>query len=558
MTEGLKPGFFDDANTSKFSLWEVGAERYDMGPVIITGLLGKKKHSISNIQLRPFHLTSKYLYYTDGTEKKDQSPKRDKGQQPKGVIRLENVRVKALFNSPERQGHFTCSILIIKNLHFTELFFENKDQQEVWMEHLRPLTVQVDFHSRFRITKVLSSGEFRSVLMVEHRKTNLKYFCKMIKLEDLELSQEQIQAVKLEVAISRAVEHKHLLKFVEIDETDKCLFLVLEYPTSADIFSIDSPIDTLQDVKTVMVQLLEGLKALHSSNVMHRDIRPNNLLFDRKNMEGSFSLKICDFGLASFVTGGFKSPFVKCGAPGFAAPEVINSDSKNGICYSQKCDIFSAGCIFYQLLTGDPLFSGDSLGEIYQSNKLCMIELDHPELRDYDHDCLRLLSGMLQNCPDNRLSAAQCLESPFLSASIKIDALKTSNKIPNGLLKSRRSSKADDSRRSQEIRKSLEMRELPEDMVTQDYNLKMITEEDFESEEESLDFEDLMDNLKLRKMQSTPSMNRIFSETIKKPLYNSDESSKKMIILQQVREDKKEEEENEEESNDFSFERADS
>jgi serine/threonine protein kinase len=99
--------------------------------------------------------------------------------------------------------------------------------------------------------------------------------------------------------------------------------------------------------------ILLGLKEMHSKNIMHRDLKPENLLFRK---EGDFDCCIADFGLAEFSNIN-EYLFVRCGTPGYVAPEVINiKDMKTK--YNPICDIFSLGLIFHLLLFGKSAFPG--------------------------------------------------------------------------------------------------------------------------------------------------------------------------------------------------------
>jgi len=102
-----------------------------------------------------------------------------------------------------------------------------------------------------------------------------------------------------------------------------------------------------------MHSILLGLKEMHSKRIMHRDLKPENILFRAEN---SFECVIADFGLAEFADVE-EYLFVRCGTPGYVAPEVINiKDMKTK--YDPICDIFSLGLIFHILLLGVSAFPG--------------------------------------------------------------------------------------------------------------------------------------------------------------------------------------------------------
>ena len=103
-----------------------------------------------------------------------------------------------------------------------------------------------------------------------------------------------------------------------------------------------------KNTKEIMKGIFEGLKYIHSVNIMHRDLKPTNILLRSKNDEEK-DICIADFGLATPCD---SHPFLffRCGTPGFAAPEIIDNHDPNKK-YDSVCDIFSAGVIFHKLST---------------------------------------------------------------------------------------------------------------------------------------------------------------------------------------------------------------
>jgi len=87
---------------------------------------------------------------------------------------------------------------------------------------------------------------------------------------------------------------------------------------------------------------------------MHRDIKLDNILINKKD-QGEYNVKIADFGMATFYNDTkHKQLFIKCGTPGYVAPEILRGEG-----YSNKCDLFSTGSMLFNLLTGFYLFAGD-------------------------------------------------------------------------------------------------------------------------------------------------------------------------------------------------------
>ena len=93
-----------------------------------------------------------------------------------------------------------------------------------------------------------------------------------------------------------------------------------------------------------MRKLLRGLAYIHSKGIMHRDVKPENLILKPEDNGDLKKLKIIDFGFAQEIKEK-DTPFHSCGTIGFVAPEILNQEGR----YNEKCDIFSAGVIFYIL-----------------------------------------------------------------------------------------------------------------------------------------------------------------------------------------------------------------
>ena len=98
-----------------------------------------------------------------------------------------------------------------------------------------------------------------------------------------------------------------------------------------------------------MRNFVSALQYLHSKNIVHRDLKPENLLLS--SAKNNSDLKIADFGLATVFKG--EKLTLRCGSPGYVAPEVLQDKG-----YDCSSDMFSAGVIFYILLTGRALFRG--------------------------------------------------------------------------------------------------------------------------------------------------------------------------------------------------------
>lgn len=125
------------------------------------------------------------------------------------------------------------------------------------------------------------------------------------------------------------------------------------------------------EVKQIIGAILQGLREMHAKKIMHRDLKPQNLIFRTENTQ---ECVIADFGLAEFADAD-EYLFVRCGTPGYVAPQVINiKDMKTK--YEPICDIFSLGLIFHILLLGVSAFPGKTYNEVLAQNRASNISFE--------------------------------------------------------------------------------------------------------------------------------------------------------------------------------------
>ena len=103
-----------------------------------------------------------------------------------------------------------------------------------------------------------------------------------------------------------------------------------------------------------MSQLLLAVDFIHQKKLIHRDLKLDNVLIDEVHELENYNVKIADFGLATFTPPNIREKmYEKCGTPCYVAPEILREEG-----YTQKCDIFSLGSLFFNLVTGRYLFNG--------------------------------------------------------------------------------------------------------------------------------------------------------------------------------------------------------
>jgi serine/threonine protein kinase len=164
-----------------------------------------------------------------------------------------------------------------------------------------------------------------------------------------------------EIEIMQVIKHPNIMNLEEVHESKNSIYLVLELLEGGELFNHISGKNNISigEIGHVMLNLIEALAYLAHKKIMHRDLKPENMILKEKDKLENSTLKFVDFGLSTKCDIQ-EYLFKRCGTPGYVAPEIINAPSNENIHYTPKCDVFSAGIIFFILLTGKSPFDGKS------------------------------------------------------------------------------------------------------------------------------------------------------------------------------------------------------
>uniref|UniRef100_A0A8D0ZG67 Serine/threonine-protein kinase DCLK1 n=2 Tax=Artiodactyla TaxID=91561 RepID=A0A8D0ZG67_PIG len=226
--------------------------------------------------------------------------------------------------------------------------------------------------------------------------------------DSFSLGQEHM--IQNEVSILRRVKHPNIVLLIEEMDVPTELYLVMELVKGGDLFDAITSTNkyTERDASGMLYNLASAIKYLHSLNIVHRDIKPENLLV-YEHQDGSKSLKLGDFGLATIVDGPL---YTVCGTPTYVAPEII---AETG--YGLKVDIWAAGVITYILLCGFPPFrgSGDDQEVLFDQILMGQVDFPSPYWDNVSDSAKELITMMLLVDVDQRFSAVQVLEHPWVN-----------------------------------------------------------------------------------------------------------------------------------------------
>ena len=158
-----------------------------------------------------------------------------------------------------------------------------------------------------------------------------------------------------EVKVARQVSHPAVCRVYDIAETDGQHFISMEYVDGDNLATLLKQIDHMPGDKAIQIarQLCAGLAAAHDQSIVHRDLKPANVMLDK-----SGRVRITDFGLATLAEG-IEGAEILAGTPTYMAPETLAGKE-----VTLKSDIYALGLVLYELFTGKPPFTADSVAEL--------------------------------------------------------------------------------------------------------------------------------------------------------------------------------------------------
>jgi len=229
---------------------------------------------------------------------------------------------------------------------------------------------------RYEKQQKIGEGTYGVVYKAKNRETGQLTALKKIRLEN---EDEGIPSTAIrEISILKEMIHPTIVSLLDVINYDNKLYLIFEF-LDQDLKKYMDSVTTLTPslVQSYCMQLLQGLSYCHQRRIVHRDLKPQNLLIDKRG-----SLKIADFGLARAFCVPVRQYTHEVVTLWYRAPEILLGSAT----YSIPVDMWSAGCIFGELLTKNPVFPGDS--EIDQLFKIFR-QLGTPT-EDVWHGCTSL------------------------------------------------------------------------------------------------------------------------------------------------------------------------
>lgn len=211
-----------------------------------------------------------------------------------------------------------------------------------------------------------------------------------------------------EINILTSLDHPNILKCYEIFEDSWRFYVSMEYCEGGELFEklISMKRFNEQQASKIMHQVLSAVCYCHEKLVIHRNLKPENILLANKN--GELTIKVADFGSSCFLdpsnhlSGCFGSAY-------YIAPEVLQGE------YNEKCDIWSCGIIMFILLTGKSPYPGSDPKLILNMIKTCPIQISPEKVPGVGPEALNLLIRLLEVNPKSRITAKDAVNHIWIS-----------------------------------------------------------------------------------------------------------------------------------------------
>ncbi|KAI8375417.1 kinase-like domain-containing protein [Choanephora cucurbitarum] len=213
-----------------------------------------------------------------------------------------------------------------------------------------------------------------------------------------------------EMKVLEGLSHPNIIHLYDWFESREKFYLVFELATGGELFErlFERGRLTEKDAISVIRSVLKGLNYLHENKIVHRDMKPENLLF--RSSDSDSDLMICDFGIAKMMDGDKLGLKTVCGSPGYVAPEVLLNKE-----YSYPVDIWGLGVITYTILCGYQPFNSDDQMQLIDDIIHARYEFHErywrnvsPEARSFIRKCLTL-------DPNERITAQEGLSHPWMT-----------------------------------------------------------------------------------------------------------------------------------------------
>ena len=259
---------------------------------------------------------------------------------------------------------------------------------------------------KYKVLSRLGDGSYGTVYLAINIITKQNFAMKKInKVKENEIDDMEI---KNEIDILSKLDHPNIVKIIEFYSTPKAYYIITDFCSCGELYNQLKHEYTENQLAVLFYQVLSGLSYLHSKNIVHRDLKLENILIseiekDNNTNDKYFWVKIIDFGTAKIFEKN-KNEKAVVGSSYYIAPEVLHKN------YNEKCDTWSIGVILYMLIVGKAPFDGQNDEEIIENIEKGEYNSKHKKLLNSSFEVQDLLKKLLEINVNKRLSSSDALK----------------------------------------------------------------------------------------------------------------------------------------------------
>ena len=255
--------------------------------------------------------------------------------------------------------------------------------------------------------KVLGEGGFGKAILARQKSDNKMCVIKEVRLSSLK-QKDRNEALK-EAKVLSSLNHPNIVKYITSFQERGCFYIVMEYADGGDLSQkIEKRRNKLFSEDEILhdfIQICLAIKYIHDRKILHRDLKTQNIFLTKKG-----DVKLGDFGIASVLEHTFQLCRTQIGTPYYLSPEICEGRS-----YNAKTDIWSLGCILYELCTLQHAFQAGNIKALMMN--ICRGKIS-PINRMYSDDLKALVRSMLTTDPKKRPSINQILSLHFIKSRL--------------------------------------------------------------------------------------------------------------------------------------------
>jgi len=252
--------------------------------------------------------------------------------------------------------------------------------------------------TRYEIVRLLGQGGMGAVYQANDKELERQVAVKVIRA-DMAANPEILRRFKQELILARQITHKNVIRIFDLGQADGIKFITMEYIEGENLQSLLRTKKKLEptEAANILAQVCRALEAAHHEGVIHRDLKPQNIMLDK-----SGRAYVMDFGIARSMLGaGMTQTGALIGTPDYMSPE-----QAKGMSLDARSDLFSLGIIFYEMLSGKVPFEADTtMGKLWKRTNEPARPLD-----ELDKTIPKPLSDIVRKCleidPQKRFSSA--------------------------------------------------------------------------------------------------------------------------------------------------------